>query len=258
MRTVLSILAISALGAGCATVPDERDPVAYYQQKDRAEAERQAAKASQDASGNAVGQSFQLLTDRMNGTTPLELARRMEDSSSADNRRKGINGLVRRPFAQRAPYTTRYREIAVGISSEGLPADPDYVVRATAVRALNRARDAESTPVFIQALSDASELVRLEGVKALNNLPDPAAAPQLMKLLSDKNESMEVRIAAAEALRHYKTLEVARMLIAVLDERDFGVAWQARRSLQRLTNADNGYDQGKWLSYITGPAQPFG
>src|SRR3989337_1502331 len=104
MRTVLSIVALSALGVGCASVPDERDPIAYYQQKDRAEAERQANKATEDTSIDAIGQYFQLLGDRMNNTLPIELARRMEDKSSADNRRKGINGLVARPFGQRPPY----------------------------------------------------------------------------------------------------------------------------------------------------------
>lgn len=243
---------------GCAKVPDQLEPRAYYERKDHQEAELQASKKTEDNAIDAIGSYFQLLGDRMNHSTPIEQARRMEDGKSADNRRKGINSLVERPFGQRPPYTTRYGEIAIGVPAANSGPDPDYVVRATAIRALNRARDATSTPVFIKALSDRSDIVRLEAAKALNNVPDPAATALLLQRLADVNETMDVRIAAAEALRHYKTLEVARALVATLADRDFGIAWQARRSLQRLTDTDMGYDQGKWLSYITGPAKPFG
>ena len=136
--------------------------------------------------------------------------------------------------------------------------DDDYLVRAVAVRALNRSRDASATPTFIQALNDRSELVRLEAAKALNNLPDPNAGPPLVALVSSPTETMDVRIAAAEALRHYKRIEVARALVAALDDRDFAVAWQARRSLYRMMRTDLGYDQANWLAYITGPSKPLG
>ncbi len=259
MRTSLSILLLATLGTvGCATVPDEREPRAYYEQQDNAEARRQTEKATEDNSIDAIGSYFQLLGDRMNNTTPIQLARLMEDQTSADNRRQGINGLVKRPFGQHKPYTTRYGEIAVGIPTAGTGSDADYVVRATAVRALNRSRDKASTSVFITALSDRNELVRLEAVKALNNVPDDAAVPRLIQMVVSPSEALDVRVAAAEALRHYKTLEVARTLIGVLGERDFGISWQARRSLNRLTNTDMGYDQGKWLTYLTGPTNPFG
>ena len=257
MRIVAKfLLALSTLTIGCATVPDERDARTYYEQKDRQEAQRHAERAANDE--DVIGAYLQLLGDRMNNNTPIEQARRMEDKTSADNRRRGINSLVKRPFGQRPPYTTRYGEIAIGVPVANAGPDPDYVVRATAIRALNRSRDKASTPIFIRALSDRSELVRLEAAKALNNVPDPAAAPRLTQMRADANEVMDVRIAAAEALRHYRTLEVARALVAVLDDRDFGIAWQARRSLERLTDAALGYDQAKWLAYLTGPAKPFG
>ena len=40
------------------------------------------------------------------------------------------------------------------------------------------------------------------------------------------SESKDVRIAAADALRQYRTLDVARVLVTYLNETDFGVAWQ--------------------------------
>jgi hypothetical protein len=43
-----------------------------------------------------------------------------------------------------------------------------------------------------------------------------------------------------------------------LQAREFGVAWQARRSLRRITGRDLRYDDAAWLAYLTGPHKPFG
>ena len=181
---------------------------------------------------------------------PARAARMMENAGSADARRRGINDLVRWDFAQDGPYIRRYRQIAQD--------DPDPLVRATALRALNRSRDAAARPLFIAALRDPNAEVRLEAAKALVNLPDPNAAAPLIRVVSNPEEDRDVRIAAAEALRYYKTVEVARALIPRLSEREFGVAWQARRSLRRITGRDHHYDEAAWLAFITGPDKPFG
>jgi hypothetical protein len=187
--------------------------------------------------------------DFFNREKPSQAARQMENQNSPDDRRNGINELVSRDFAKRPPYTDRYRQISL--------LDSDPIVRATAIRALNRSRDQASVGVWQQALSDSSPLVRLEAAKALVHIPNPDAAPTLAHLLDDKNEDREVRIAAADALQNYRTLPTARMLSVALAERDFGIAWQSRRSLRILTGRDYGYDQAAWLDYFTGPEKPF-
>jgi hypothetical protein len=184
------------------------------------------------------------------GDRPNRAARLMEDPASADNRRRGINDLVRWDFALNGPYVKRYRQIATG--------DPDPLVRATAIRALNRARDAQARPIFIDALRDASADVRIEAAKALANLPDPNAAAPLARVVSNGEEDRDVRIAAASALRHYKSLEVARALIPRLGEHDFGLAWESRHSLRWITGKDLRYDEAAWLAYVAGPDKPFG
>ena len=184
------------------------------------------------------------------GDNPARSRVFMEDRQSPDKRRRGINGLLRWDFAQRNPYVRRYGQIA--------KADTDPLVRSVALRALNRSRDPGARPQFVEALSDPSVLVRLEGVKALVNLPDPAAVEPLIRLVSNIEEDRDVRIAAAEALKHYKSIEVARALIPRLNERDFGVSWQARRSLRRITGKDFFYNEAAWLEYAAGPDNPFG
>lgn len=197
-----------------------------------------------------IGKPFGELYNLFSGNTAGRAARRMEDPYFADERREGIGYLVARDYGKKEPYTKRYSQIAVG--------DEDYLVRATAIRALNRSRYSASTNVFISALSDEHAMVRLEAAKALVNMPDPAAVAPLRGLLENPREDRDVRIAAADALRHYKNLETARTLVNMLSERNFGVAWQSRRSLVALTGRDLGYDESQWLLYLTGQEKPFG
>lgn len=195
-------------------------------------------------------QQAKLMIENLTGNTPGRNARLMEDLDNPDNRRAGIAGLVSHDFAQKEPYLTRYQQIA--------KSDPDPLVRAMAVRALNVADDASATDVYIAALRDQSDRVRLEGAKALAQMPDAKAVEALLGILGRIDEDKDVRIAAASALKHYPRTDVGRALAATLAERDFGLAWQARRSLRRLTSQDFKYDQAAWLGYISGPAKPFG
>jgi hypothetical protein len=190
------------------------------------------------------------LSNAISGRTPRAAAVQMEDPYFPDERRIGINRLSAFPFGQQAPYTTRYEQIA--------QSDSDWLVRATAIRALNRSRWEHATPIFIKALDDSNDHVRLEAAKALANIPDYNAVSPLVRLVNDGTENRDVRIAAADALRHYKTVEVARTLASQLGGREFGVAWQSHRSLQAMTGKDLHYDESAWLNYITGPGKPLG
>jgi len=202
--------------------------------------------AAVEGTGSAVRNTFEIFS----GDTALKAARAMEDERYPDRRRQGINKLVSRDYGQRDPYTKRYAQIA--------QSDPDWLVRVTAIRAMNRSRYEAGTPAFIKALSDENVHVRLEAAKALANVPDPAAAPELIKLVGNKSEERDVRIAAANALKHYKTLDVARALAGQVNGGDFGVAWQSRRSLGQMTGRDMRYDESAWLAYLTGPKKPLG
>jgi hypothetical protein len=186
----------------------------------------------------------------LSGKTPIRDVRMMENAASADERRQGIYNLARRDFAQQEPYTRRYRQIA--------QSDPEPTVRAAALRALNASRDKSAVPVFIAALTDRSDLVRLQAAKALSNVPDASAAEPLSRVLGNQAETRDVRIAASEALRHYRDLGVARVLVGTVSGRDFSIAWQSRWSLKILTGKDLGYSERAWLEYLAGPDKPFG
>jgi hypothetical protein len=183
------------------------------------------------------------IRDYWQGNTPAKYARMMEDPNSPDNRRVGIAKLVQKDFAKKEPYTTRYGQI--------FQADEAPLVRAMALRALNHSRDTGASDLYIRALSDSDVQVRLEGAKALANMPDEKGIDALLKVLNTPEEDQDVRIAAARALRFYPRRDVARALVGVLDERTFGIAWQARMSLKRITGVDYAYDDASWLEYIS-------
>jgi len=218
------------------------------------------------AIGGAIAAPFVWIGDQIdksNGHTPAAAVKKMEDPGFADTRRKGMIDLVTSwPYTKKAPYTTRYAQIAKD--------DQDYTVRAMAIRALNISRDKSAVPVFLEALNDDNDLVRLEAVKALNNVPDEKAIPALLKILAGRRESMfegraesvdenhDVRIAAAEALRNYRKKDVARSLINMLDDRDFAIAWQSHESLLQITGIDLNFDEGAWLKWLGEPNNTLG
>jgi HEAT repeat protein len=214
----------------------------------------------------------------------------MEMNENPDLQRQAILKLAAYSWGQKPPYTDRYKQLV---------ADPDvdYAVWAGAMRALNRARVHEATPLFIRLLDfpqgrpnptqretenwmqqpaevrDAAArnqetqaayryqvgsqaLVRLEAAKALANIPDEHAERAIIDhLLHDQDK--DVRIACADALRNYHTLETAQVLANALVDADFGVAWQARLSLIVMTGQDFRYDRNQWLKYLGENPSPF-
>ena len=183
-----------------------------------------------------------------NGDSPLKAAAQMEDASSPDRRREGMMELARNRFARKDPYTKRYAQIGAN--------DAEYHVRAAAIRALNYSRSRSASALFVSGLDAPDAPVRLESAKALANVPAEAAIPKLIAHLQ-KDDDKDVRIACADALRNFKTLDVARSLSATMSDRDFAVAWQARRSLVLMTGRDFRYDEGAWLEFLSKGDQSF-
>ena len=170
--------------------------------------------------------------------------RKMDDpNGSPDTRREGMSRLLDFEFARHGIYLKGYAIYTHETE--------DYTLRAAAIRALNRCRAKGYTGLFLESLSDAEPtLIRLEAADALGNIPDPRAVSLLAIHMGDAEPDVDVRIACAEALRNYHTTEAMRALVDELDDADFGVAWQARQSLELLTGQDFRYDSKAWLNYL--------
>lgn len=190
------------------------------------------------APGDAVTKVYEALT--VNSFKEAAHNLRNED---ADIRRVALTRVAGRSYGAGLPYTDVYRTTA--------QVDPDGLVRATAIRSLNRVRDTQSGPVFVAALADGHPQVRLEACKALANLPTPEAEGPLRTIAQANDQPLDVRIAALDALRHYRSLETQRVFVGQLNSSNFALAWESRRSLFLQTNADYRYDEAAWLNYLT-------
>lgn len=234
---ILPLLGLFA--TGCSSVP-QGDPFAPTSQKTQGQ-------PLLTTTVGAVGDTFGLIGDGLSAIglsdepTPREYAGLIaSDASTPDQRRRGVQGLVKRSFGKQPPYTELYAELAAE--------DPNALVQATSVRALNRSRAKAETDVLIARLSDPSPLVRLEAAKALGNLPDPAAAGELLQVATNAEEDLDVRLAAVSALRHYRDRELIERLAALLENDEFSLVFQARAALVNMTGVDLGYDPEAWAN----------
>lgn len=271
MRRLTMVLLFLAVCAGVSCVSNKQDKeereewgpkqwqAALQENQERLKSEDERKKAATFA---FISRAQKTITDTIvhiynyiTGNTAFNAAKDMLDPSYPDRRREAVVYLSKRDFGRQDPYVSYYAEMA--------RTDDDHMVRAMAVRALNRARQKDITSLYVQALEDANPLVRLEAAKALANIPDEAAVPALIKHLKGRievlnkgkvepdDETTDVRVACADALRSFRTSEVAQALVGVLRDRDFAVCWQARVSLKFITGQDFRYDQAAWLDYLT-------
>ena len=196
-----------------------------------------------------IAEGISWIHDVATGHNFFSEARKLVESNP-DHRRGGIVYLSDRSAGRHDPYLKQYMDMARD--------DRDPSVRSMAIRALNRARDKRSIPIFLAALEEKNDSIRLEAAKALANIPDPTAVAPLIRHLDNPDENVDVRIACADALRMYRTAEVAQALVRALRDRNFGIAWQARQSLRLMTGKDFRYDTAAWLTYLSGTNKPFG
>jgi len=261
-RISLCLLPLLLLTAGCFSSIDDEDYKAFTNDKWREQIKdnenRLKPEEQRPIKGldnplrlfiGAIAEGISWIHDLATGHTFLSEAKKLYEAIP-DHRRSGIVYLSDRAPGRQDPYAKQYLIMA--------RFDSEPTVRSMAVRALNRARDKRAIPIFLSALEEKSDSVRLEGAKGLANIPDPTAVGPLIRHLDNLDENVDVRIACADALRMYRTPEVAQALVRGLRDRNFGIPWQARKSLQLMTGKDFRYDTAAWLTFLSGTNKPFG
>jgi hypothetical protein len=195
-----------------------------------------------------IGHPIEKFSDYISHDNAANAARKIFDPVSPDNRREGILRLSDYSFARHGASLIVYARMT---------RDDDYTVRAAAIRALNRSRAAgpNYTELYVKNLDDSEPLVRLQAADALGNVPDASTTDDLIEKMQD-DPSPDVRIACTDALRNFYEGKVISALIAVLDDRNFAVAWQARQSLALLSGQDYRYDKQAWLGYFARAGMP--
>ena len=261
-RLSLCLLPLLLLTAGCFSAIDDEDYKAFTADRwgemikdneNRLKPEEQRPIQGLEnplrALIGAIAEGISWIHDLATGHNFFDEAKKLLDANP-DHRRSGIVYLSDHSPGRRDPYLKQYINMA--------RTDADPSVRSMAIRALNRARDKRAIPIFLSALEEKNDEIRLEAAKGLANIPDATAVGPLIRHLDNADENVDVRVASADALRLYRTSEVAQALVRALRDRDFGVPWQARKSLQLMTGKDFRYDTAAWLTFLSGTNKPFG
>lgn len=181
---------------------------------------------------------------RLFGGDPKKNPKRMAadafNEKDPDIRRSGIEGLSTKPWALREPYLKYFAKLT----------DPrlesDVTVRAVCVRALGRAHATKYQEEINRALDDPSPVVRFDAATVLNEMPSPEAVSRLRALVISEDEPIDVRAAAARALRHYRTDAVYQTLLRAMDDDDYSLRDAAHKSLIFLTGRDYGETPENW------------
>jgi hypothetical protein len=191
---------------------------------------------SPDPSRKFAGMSRRQLVDQMFG------------SKDPDMRRGAIAEIASHDWGRQHPYPMGFARLAKN--------DPEPVVRRAAITALGQAGDARYINEVVGGLREANPGVRWDAAVALDNIIGPEAVePLFTAALSDTE--VDVRSAAAFALRHYRERAVLNALVRCLKDPDYAVRFKASAALTELTGEYGGTDADTWQQLIDRKPQPF-
>ena len=158
-----------------------------------------------------------------------------------DEQREAINKMIGRYWGlNRAPLSL------YALRAEDDTADP--TVRSEALRGLGLAGEdaAEFVDSIAKALANGPDNVRWDAAVVLDRIVSPKAIIPL-RMAAMHDESVDVRIAAVTALRHYRTTGVAKTLVTAMREYpDYSGRKRAHASLVEIAGRDLGPTAQHW------------
>jgi HEAT repeat protein len=201
--------------------------------------------------------------------TEADAARYLREAlngAGADDRREAIQQISRTRFVSQATVVEGMSTIA--------RTDHSPSVRCAAVRALALAQAEPAAAPLLAILSEHPEnagclppddTVRWDALDALLPRAQRGALPaeqqaelsESARRLLAGNASRDVRMAAARILGCLPRPEVLSALVDALRQRDFGVVYEADRSLMALTGHDFQHDPAAWSQWLEKTNDPF-
>jgi HEAT repeat protein len=189
-----------------------------------------------------------------------------QNDTNADTRRKCLIELAQSKHIQ--------NDHAIETIADIIRRDQSTAVRCAAARALQASNDRRAIDPILSILAKdpraagagpTEPALRTDAVNALNELIQSASptesqstntANTAARLLTD-DPDRNVRIAAARLLGEFQQPNSLRPLIAALDQRDFGVVYEAEQSLTRLTGQSFNHDPDAWRDWMIKTNDPF-
>jgi hypothetical protein len=172
---------------------------------------------------------------------PEVLVDQLFSANTADTRRIAIEKLSKTYWINEE----KNRELVAQMTNPSVEKSP--IVRAAAVRTLAKVNDPKFFPNIAAALKDESPTVRFDAADAFELIIYQPAEGDLQRLaLDDENE--DVRTAACQALKNYRSDDTYRTLLRCLEDESFTVREASHESLVAMTGVDNGRDPTKWVA----------
>ncbi|GJM26775.1 MAG: hypothetical protein DHS20C16_31900 [Phycisphaerae bacterium] len=184
---------------------------------------------------------------------------------SADERRNAIHRLGESKQLTEPPVI----EALIDIANQ----DESEPVRSAAMLALDQSRMPESCDTAIAILEtdrDAklpadNAAVRSMALKTVRRCIDEdrvssdqlAPSVGLAGQVVENDRSRHVRLEAVRMLGCFPERQSLDILIAALSQRDFGICYEAEKSLHRLTGESYDCNADDWRNFVSGVADPF-
>jgi hypothetical protein len=197
------------------------------------------------SSGNNDPQNFNTLVQNwikhvQGGHSVVNQARNLFATDNPDTQRQAIAWMSRQKWGHEKPYMDAYR---LAESS------PSPLVRGQAMLALGTSGQAAVAPDLQRGLTDSSSFVRLCAAMAASYVNNPILIPDLIKLLQSHADA-QGRIAAAEALKAYKSRLVIETLINALDDQNVAIVQAAWDDLTAQTGQKLPEHSGPWQQWL--------
>ena len=188
----------------------------------------------------------------------------LRDSHDGDKRAKALRAL-REP--NQSGGSEEEQNVVVDILTTAASSESQPLCRLAAIQSLRSFKDARAVKGLEDAYyhagrfpPDTATVIRCQALEALGETGNPAAVETLARVLqeppvdgaeADRQQSLDVRVAAARALGHFKQFQATEALWKVLQgELDVALRDRAAESLQLATGRDFGPDAKKWGDFL--------
>jgi thioredoxin-like negative regulator of GroEL len=141
------------------------------------------------------------------------------------------------------------RDEVTTILGLALQSETEPQSRIVILDSMARLASAKRLEAMSPAVTDKEPAVRVAACRHLGRTGAAEAAAKLDQLLVS-DPSLDVRLAAADALAHIPTREAAMSLLTGIEDPDVAMRYRCRQSLKQITGKDYSGNVGEWRQEI--------
>lgn len=172
------------------------------------------------------------------------------ESENPDVRRKAVEAIAKSGKTGTVPSLVRLLCLVA-------QKDRDAMVRSAAVQALGGVKGEGAFETLAEVLAkDENPYVRSDAARALGRQAVPEAVPVLIEAMRG-DASIDVRLAAEDALRNFKDRSAAEALASGLGKSDIAEVQKCWESLRYMTGQDLPRQIAAWDAYLASAEDPF-